>query len=172
MPLSIYQASIPVLIRGLEVLSTLLEKGSAHAATKGLDPATLVMARLAPDMLPLSGQVQRASDTSKFAAERLTGVPAPRFEDKEVTFEELQARIRATLAYLRTIEPGQMEGSEIREVVVATRDSKWVFRGDSYLLTFALPNFFFHITTAYDILRQNGVVIGKRDYLGPFDAQG
>jgi hypothetical protein len=165
MPLSMYQASIPVFVRGLGVLSALLEKGAAYASETSTD---LVGARLAPDMFPLSAQVQRASDTSKLAAERLTGIKSPCFEDVETTFPELQERIARTLAFLNGIEPAQMEGSEERSVQLSFGEFKPVFRGADYLLTFALPNFFFHVTTAYDILRHKGVQVGKRDYLGPY----
>ena len=166
MPLSMYQACIPVLVRGLGVLSTLLDKGAAYAAEHGTDPASLVGARLFPDMLPLSGQVQRASDTSKLAAERLTGAPSPKFPDEETSFAELQARIASTIAYLESVKPEQFEGSETREVTIRAGAAAHVFTGDAYLLSFALPNFFFHVTTAYDILRHSGVPIGKRDFLG------
>ncbi len=168
MPLSIYQVSIPVFVRGLGVLATLLEKGEAHAGETSTDPAELVGARLAPDMFPLSAQVQRASDTSKLAVERLTGIKSPRFEDVESTFPELQDRIARTVAFLNGIELVQMEGSEERSVQLSFGEFKPVFRGADYLLTFALPNFFFHVTTSYDILRHKGVQVGKRDYLGPY----
>ncbi len=166
MPLSMYQACIPVLVRGLGVLSTLLDKGATYAGEHGTNPASLIGARLAPDMLTLSGQVQRASDTAKFAAERLTGAPSPKFPDDEASFEELRARIANTVAYLETVKPEQFEGSETREVTLRAGTATHVFAGDAYLLSFALPNFFFHVTTAYDILRHSGVPIGKRDYLG------
>ncbi|GJD53639.1 hypothetical protein OPKNFCMD_6416 [Methylobacterium crusticola] len=169
MTLSMHQACVPVLSRGLRVLATLLRKGEDHAAAQGLDPADLVGARLAPDMLPLAGQVQRASDSAKLAAARLSGIEAPSFPDEERTFDELQARIARTLAFLEGIGPEHLAGSEARSVVLRAGGAEQVFRGDAYLLGFALPNFFFHVATAYDILRQAGVAIGKRDYLGPFD---
>ncbi|WP_342378964.1 DUF1993 domain-containing protein [Myxococcus stipitatus] len=166
MSLSMYQASIPVFIRALNVLSTLLQKGAQHAKEQGLPPESLLEARLAPDMFNLVAQVQRASDTSKATAERLSGVPAPRMPDTEKTFEELYARITKTVDYLKSIEPSRFEGSDQRTVQLATGDVKLDFQGDDYLLTFGLPNFYFHITTAYDILRHRGVQIGKRDFLG------
>lgn len=169
MPISMYQASVPVLTRGLGILSTLIEKGAAHAAERKLDPASLVGARLAPDMLPLSGQVQRASDTAKFAAARLTGEGAPSFADEETTLDQLRERCARTISYLDTVRPEAFEGSETRTITFGGRDTKLTARGDAYLLGFALPNFFFHLTTAYDILRHVGVAIGKRDYLGRFD---
>ena len=169
MPISMYEASIPVLLRGLQTISTVIEKGFAHATETGDDPSSLVGARLASDMMPLSGQVQRASDTAKLTAERLTGIPSPKFPDEETTFEQLQDRIARTAAFLNTLTAEQFEGSETREIAIKLGGTSRAFTGQSYLLTFALPNFFFHVTTAYDILRQGGVPIGKRDYLGPFD---
>ncbi len=168
MPLSMYQACVPVFIRGLTVLAALLEKGAAHAAAAGADPAGLIDARLAPDMYPLSGQVQRASDTSKFAVQRLSQVEAPRFADEEPPFEQLQQRIAATIEYLRGVSADKLEGAESRKITLAFGDFRQEFQGDDYLLTFALPNFYFHVTTAYDILRQAGVQIGKLDFLGPY----
>jgi hypothetical protein len=168
MALSMYQISVPVFIRGLRVLSTLLEKGSAHAQAAGIDSADLVNARLAPDMFTLAGQVQRASDTAKLAIERLTGVPSPRMEDNESTFAELQERIAKTVDFLESVDASKLDGSETRTVTLSFGEFRQSFQGDAYLLTFALPNFFFHVTTAYDIFRSNGVPIGKLDYLGPY----
>ncbi|MCE4226621.1 DUF1993 domain-containing protein [Methylobacterium sp. C25] len=166
MPLSMYQASIPVLTRGLDVLSTLLGKGAAHADAGGHDRATIVAARLAPDMLPLSGQIQRASDTAKFAAARLTGVDGPSFADEEATLDDLQERCAKTIAYLETVSLDAFAGSETRQITFGGGTSKTTLPGDAYLLHFALPNFFFHVTTAYDILRHVGVPLSKLDYLG------
>lgn len=169
MSLTMYQASIPVFVRGLRVLSTLLTKAEAHAKAQGLAPAVLLDARLAPDMLPFTGQVQRASDTSKLSGQRLSGVPAPRFEDTETSFDELQQRIAKTVAYLETLQPAAFVDSESRTVQLNFGDFKPSFSGDAYLFTFAIPNFFFHVTTAHDILRHNGLPIGKLDYLGPYN---
>jgi len=166
MPLSMYQVSVPVFVRGLTALSGLLRKGEAHAAEAGLDPAELIGARLAPDMLPLSAQVQRASDTSKMSGARLSGVAAPPFADTEASFPELQDRITRTIAYLESLPEAAFEGSEGRTIELAFGTYKPRFTGESYLLTFALPNFFFHVTTAHDLLRHKGVAIGKSDYLG------
>jgi hypothetical protein len=166
MTLSMYQASVPVFTRQLRNLSTLLDKGLAHAHATGLDPAELVAARLAPDMLPLSSQIQIASDNAKGCAARLAGVEPPRWEDKEQTIPELQARIARTLDFLQGFEPGQIDGSEDREITLKLRDREVKFSGQEYLLCFALPNFFFHMVTAYDLLRHKGVPLGKRDYLG------
>jgi uncharacterized protein len=165
MPLSMYQASVPVFAHGLNVLASLLQKASGHVREKGIPPADLINARLAPDMLPLSGQIQRASDTAKLAIERLTGIPSPRFEDKESTFAELQKRIADTIAFLESVDAAKLEGTETRAIQLNFGEFKPSFKGDQYLLTFALPNFFFHVTTAYDILRAQGLSVGKRDYL-------
>ena len=172
MSLSMYQASVPAFVRGLNVLAALLQKGADHAAAAGMDPAELINARLAPDMYPLSGQIQRASDASKFAVQRLSRVEAPKFPDEETTFEQLQQRIAATLAYLPGVAADRLDGAEGRKVSLAFGDFKQEFRGDDYLLTFALPNFYFHVTTAYAILRHAGVKIGKLDFLGPYPQPG
>lgn len=169
MSFSIYAASIPVMVRALEVLSHLLDRGAAHAADQGLDPAELAGARLAPDMYDLVGQVQRASDTSKFTGQRLSGVPSPSFPDTETTFDELQARIAGTLAYLRGIDPSALDGAQDRPVELKLGPTAKTFTGADYLLQFALPNLFFHVATAHDILRYKGVKVGKLDYLGAFD---
>ena len=167
MPLSMHRVSVPVFVRALKVLATLLEKGEAHAKAQGADPDTYVAARLADDMLPLSGQVQRASDASKGAVFRLTGVEAPAMADEETTFAQLQKRIADTLAYIQSVDPSAFEGSETRPVEVRTAGGTLTFTGEDYLLGFAIPNFFFHIVTAYDLLRHKGVQVGKLDYLGP-----
>lgn len=168
MSLSMYRVSVPVFIRGLDVLSVLLDKASTHAQEHGISSEVLITARLAPTMMPLSAQVQRASDTSKLALERLTGVPSPHFADKESTFAELQERIDKTIIYLESFEEAQLEDAETCTVTLSFGEFKPVFQGEDYLLTFAIPNFFFHVATAHDILRHNGVDIGKRDYLGPY----
>jgi uncharacterized protein len=169
MSFSIYAASIPVMARALDVMSDLLRKAEAHAADQGLDPAELTGARLAPDMLDLVGQVQRASDTSKFTGQRMSGIAAPSFPDTETTFDELQARIAGTLAYLRGIDPSALDSAEDRPVELKLGLASRTFSGADYLLQFALPNLFFHVATAHDILRHKGVRIGKLDYLGRFD---
>jgi hypothetical protein len=166
---SMYRASVPVFVRGLTILSTLLQKGEAHARAQGDDPAALVAARLAPDMLPLAGQVQRASDAAKLALARLTGVESPKMEDNEQSFDDLYARIDKTKAWLSSLTEAQLAGSDTRRIELKVGEFKPVFDGEAYLFSFALPNFFFHVTTAYDILRHAGVPLGKRDYLGPFE---
>ena len=170
MSVSTYALSIPVFLRGLNVLAALLEKGKAHAADHAIPLDSLFNARLAPDMLPLSGQIQRVSDTSKNAVGRTTAIAAPSFPDNEHSYEELQERVRKTIAFLETVKPEDMADSGEREVAINLGKSQYTFIGNSYLLTFAIPNFFFHLTTAYDILRNQGVAIGKQDYLGPFKA--
>jgi hypothetical protein len=165
MAISMYQASVPVFVHGLSVLSHLLRQAEAHARDSGADPASLVEARLAPDMLSLTGQVQRASDTSKLALERLTGVASPKLEDSETTFAGLYARIDRTIAYLDGFSENQLADAGSKPIQLNFGDFKPSFTGTSYLLTFALPNFFFHVTTAHDILRHKGVKIGKRNYL-------
>ena len=167
MSISMYQASIPVFIRGLENLSRVIEKGAMHAITRKIDPDTLLNARLYPDMFPLIRQVQSASDAAKGGGARLAGIDIPGMPDTEVTFIELQQRIDKTIHFLRSLKQEQIDGSEGRPVVVKTRTRELNFSGQNYLLEFALPNFFFHVTTAYAILRHNGVEIGKVDYLGP-----
>ena len=164
----LYRLSVPGFIRGLGVLSGYLQKAEAFATEKGIDPKTLVEARLAPDMLSLAGQVQRASDTSKGSIVRLTGVAAPRFEDNEASIAELRQRIAKSLAFIDTVDPAAFEGSERREITLSFPTLKATFNGEDYLLKFALPNFYFHLATAHAILRQQGLAIGKTDYLGDF----
>jgi hypothetical protein len=166
MAISLYDASVPVFIRGLDQLTHVLGKGLAHAQAQGLDPATLVQARLAPDMLTLAGQVQRASDASKLAAARLGGMTAPSFPDTETTYDELLTRVEKTRDFLAGVDRAAIDGQESREVRLKVGDGEMVFDAQRYLLQFAIPNFFFHVTTAYDVLRHVGVPVGKRDYLG------
>jgi hypothetical protein len=170
MPVSMHRASVPVFVRALKVLATLLEKGEAHAKAHGLDPNDLVTARLTDDMLPLSAQIQRASDASKGAVARLTGVDAPAMPDEEASFAQLQKRVADTLAYIQSVDPKAFEGSEERTVELKLPSATLTFTGEDYLLTFALPNFFFHVVTAYDVLRHKGVQIGKLDYMGPISS--
>jgi uncharacterized protein len=167
MSLTMYRASIPVFIRGLEVCADLLKKGAAFADEKGLSHADVINARLAPDMLPLAAQIQRASDTAKASAQRLSGVDAPKFEDNEDSFDALQTRIAKTIDYLNGIDKSALAGSESRTVTLKFPDFSPSFSGADYLLGFGLPNFYFHVVTTHDILRHLGAPIGKRDYLGP-----
>ncbi|KFE70567.1 DUF1993 domain-containing protein [Hyalangium minutum] len=166
MSLSMYQASIPVFIRMLGNLSKILDKAAAHAEAKKIDPAVLIRDRLAPDMLPFSFQIQTATDSAKGCAARLSGIEAPSFADTESTFPELKERIEKTLAFLKTVTAAQIDGSEERSVTLKTRAGELHFKGQEYLLHFALPNFYFHLSTAYAILRHNGVDVGKADFLG------
>ena len=169
MSVSMYQATIPVFARGLRVVSSLLEKAQAHVEQDGIVPDILLSAQLAPDMLNLTAQVQRVSDTAKLSVQRLSTIAAPKFEDNETSFEQLQQRIADTLAYVEGVSAGQMAGSAQREVVLNWIDGGKTFAGDDYLLGFALPNFYFHVSMVHAILRNNGVTIGKLDYLGPYD---
>jgi len=166
MNISMYQASAPRFVNTLKNLSVILDKAQAHADAKKIDPRVLTAARLYPDMFPMSRQVQSACDTAKGAVARLAGVEVPVHEDTEQTFEELKARIAKTITFIETIQPAQVDGSEDREVVLKFRSGEVKFKGMQYLLGQALPNFYFHATTAYDILRHNGVEVGKRDYIG------
>ena len=166
MSLSMYQASVTVFTRTLTALSALLDKAAADAEARGIDPSVLVGARLAPDMFALARQVQIAVDTARNATANLAGVTPPSHPDTETTFPELQARIATVLAYLKSFKPEQFEGAETRTVVMKMRTGDLSFAGADYLLGFALPNLYFHAATAYDILRHNGVALGKRDFLG------
>jgi uncharacterized protein len=166
MTISMYQASIPVSIRALNNLANILEKGAAYAETKKIDPNVLINSRLSPDMLPLSKQVQIASDIVNRGAARLAGVEAPKFEDNETTFGQLIDRIHKTISQLNTFKPEQIDGSEEKEITLQMRDNTLSFQGMPYLLYFVLPNLYFHVTTAYDILRHCGVELGKQDFLG------
>ncbi len=166
MSLSMYQASIPVFLRMLGNLSALLDKAAAHAEAKKIAQTVFVTARLAPDMLALSSQIQIASDSAKGCAARLTGIEVPSYADTEATFPELKARIEKTVAFLKGIKPEQIDGSEERNINLKLRTRELNFPGQAFLLHYAMPNFYFHVTTAYAILRHNGVEIGKVDYLG------
>lgn len=164
MSLSMHDASIRVLVHALESLSKLLDKAAAHAEAKKIDPAVFVQARLFPDMFPLARQVQIASDSAKGCGARLAQVDVPSYADTETTFPELQARVAKTIAFLRGLDASRFAGSEDRPITLKL-DRERTFSGRDYLLNFVLPNFFFHVTTAYAILRHNGVDIGKMDYL-------
>ncbi|MBI4783152.1 MAG: DUF1993 domain-containing protein [Oscillatoriophycideae cyanobacterium NC_groundwater_1537_Pr4_S-0.65um_50_18] len=166
MTLSMYQASVPSLIRSLNNLAVILEKGAAHAEAKKIDPAVLLSTRLYPDMFPLGRQVQIASDIARRGAARLAGLEAPMLEDGETTFAEFIDRLHKTTAYLETLTPEQIDGSEEKSIALPVGKETMTFEGMSYLLYFILPNVYFHVTTAYDILRHCGVELGKRDYLG------
>ena len=166
MKISMYQASVPVFNRMLNNLAAILEKGAAHAAAKKIDPAVLVNGRLCPDMFPLSKQIQIAADTAKGCVARLAGQEPPKYEDSEATFADLVARINKTVAYVNTFKPGQIDGSEGKTITLQMRSGSLTFLGMPYLLDFVYPNFYFHVTTAYGILRHSGVELGKQDFLG------
>lgn len=166
MAISMYQASVPVFRKALENLSAILDKGAAFASAKKVEPSVLLAYRLAPDMLNLTRQVQIATDHAKRASARLAGTEPPVYEDNEASFADLKARIDKTIAYIATLEPGQIDGSEAREVTLKMGGSSRTLAGQTYLLHNALPNFFFHLTAAYAILRHCGVEIGKSDYIG------
>jgi hypothetical protein len=164
--ISMYQACVPQFVKVLGNLSGILDKAQAHVDAKKLDPAVLPNCRLFPDMLPMSSQVQIACDTAKGVVARLAAVEIPVHEDTEKTLADLKARIAKAVAFIQTVKPEQVDGSEEREIVIKRGDTELRFTGLQFLLGRALPNFYFHVTTAYDILRHNGVELGKRDYLG------
>ena len=167
MSISMYEASIPVFTHVLGNLSAILEKAQAHARARGIDPAVLVNARLAPDMFPLSRQVQIATDVVKGFAARMTGAEPPSWPDTESTFEELIGRIGKAVDYLGSVEPSRLEGTEGRTISFKIRGEPVTFQGRAYLQKFVLPNLYFHTSITYAILRHNGVDLGKRDFLGP-----
>jgi hypothetical protein len=166
MKISMYQASAPRFANILKNLSAILDKAQAHCDAKKIDPQALLQARLYPDMFPLVRQVQIACDTAKGAVARLAGVDIPKHEDTEQTFSDLKARIAKTLDFVESSSAQRIEGSEDKEVVLKMREREVKFNGMQYLLGHAYPNFYFHVTTAYAILRHNGVEIGKRDFIG------
>ena len=166
MSLSLQRLTVPTYARGLRVLALYLDKAAAHAAARGIAEDSLVNARLIADMLPLSAQIQRASDTSKNAIARLLGVDAPRFEDNETTLAELKVRVERTLAYVEAADGASLEPGADREITLTFGTFKRSFGGEAYVLEFALPNFHFHVAMTHAILRHVGVDIGKLDYLG------
>jgi hypothetical protein len=163
-----YAASAPVFVRMLGNLSGILSKAEAHAAEKKIDPAVLLQARLFPDMFTMLRQVLIACDFAKGTCARLAGVEVPKYEDNESSFAELQARIEKTLAFIGTLDAAQIDGSEERDVTVQAGPNTLHFKGQPYLINYALPNFYFHLATAYGILRHNGIEIGKKDFIGAF----
>jgi uncharacterized protein len=166
MPLSMYQASVPRFVNMLSNLSAILDKAQAHVEAKKIDETALTTFRLFPDMLPLSKQVQIACDTAKGLVARLAGVEIPVYEDNEKTLTELKVRIAKTIAIVQTFTPAQIDGTEDKDIVVKRGDKETHYKGMQFLLGHATPNLYFHVTTTYNILRHNGVEIGKRDYLG------
>ena len=166
MPISMYQASVPAFLQMLNSLSANLDKAEVVAAERKIDPAVLLGWRLAPDMFALARQVQIATDHAKGCCARLAGVEVPKYSDDETTFAELRARIARTIDFVQSFEPSAIDGSEERDITLTAGTRELRFKGQQYLVSFALPNFFFHVTTAYAILRHCGVPIGKRDFLG------
>lgn len=166
MSISMHSASAPVFNRMLNNLLRWLDKAEAHAVARKFDAGVLLAARLAPDMLAFTRQVQIATDTAKFCMARLAGVDAPKFDDNEASLADLRARIRTTIAFVESVPASRVDGSETREVTIPRRDGPITMTGEAYLTRYALPNFFFHVTTAYALLRHNGVDLGKPDYLG------
>ena len=166
MAISMYQASVPQLKRMLVNLSAILTKAQEHVAAKGMDGKVLVEARLFPDMFPLAKQVQIACDQVKFGLARLASVEAPKFDDTESTLAQLKERIAKTIAFMDSIQPEQVDGTEAKEIRFSIKEWNFEFVGEQYVLTWVIPNFYFHVTTAYNILRHNGVELGKTDYLG------
>ncbi len=166
MTISMYQVSIPRFVHMLNNLAAILDRAQAYAEAKKIDAATLPSSRLYPDMLPLTSQVRIACDTAKRAAAMLAGVENPAYEDNETTIPELKARIERTVAFLNTIKAAQIDGTEGRDLVVKVGGKDTPFKGMQFLLARAIPNFYFHVTTAYDILRHNGLDVGKKDFLG------
>jgi hypothetical protein len=169
MSMSLYPVTVPVFVKTLANLRAVLEKAKAHALERKIEEAVLVDARLYPDMFPLSRQVQIATDIARGCAARLAGVEPPSYEDKERTFDDLTARIDRTIDYMRGLDEKQFEGADTREITRPLRGQPHTFTGANYLLQFATPNVYFHTATAYDILRHNGVPLGKSDYLGTLD---
>ncbi len=165
MTLSMHQASAPLFIQGLTGLSGVLDKAMAHMAERKIDPSALLTFRLYPDMLHFTRQIQVACDFAKGAVGRLAGDDFPTFEDTEASFEDLKARIEKTVAYIKSVEPSRLDGAEDRDITLVRRGESLSFKGGDYLFAQALPNFYFHVTTAYAILRHNGVEIGKKDFL-------
>lgn len=167
MSVSLYEVSIPIFTLSLSNLSVILDKAASYAEAKKVDPKVIPQARLIVDMLPLSAQIQIACDTAKGAAARLAGIEVPKHEDTEATLAELKGRVAKTLDFIKTIKPEQLQVAETREIVLQFPQTTLKFNGINYLTNFVLPNFFFHVTMAYALLRKNGVDLGKRDFLGP-----
>jgi hypothetical protein len=166
MALTMHSASVPVFVRMLGNLSGWLDKAESHAREKKFEPSVYLNARLSPDMLALPAQIQIACDTAKFCVARLAGVEAPPFPDDEKTIDDLRQRVKKTIDYLQSIPAAQIDGSDARAISVPRRAGAITMTGEAYLKTFALPNFFFHVTTTYALLRHNGVELGKADFLG------
>jgi|SRR5579872_3716512 len=166
MPFSMYQAAVPPLTHTLTALSAILDKAQAHCEQSKLDPAALTTFRLFPDMFPFTRQVQIVTDQAKGCVARLAGIEVPSYADTETTFADLKARLAKTIAFLKSVKREQIDGSETRDIVIKAGNNDLKFKGETYLTSFVLPNFYFHAATAYNILRHCGVALGKRDFLG------
>ena len=166
MTISMYNASIPVLTRMLGNLESILDKAIAHAAARKIDDAAFVEARLFPDMFTFARQIRVATDMAKGAGARLAGVDIPKFEDNEKTLAELKARVAKAIAFLKTLTPAQIDGSEGKAIAFTAGKNSFNFNGLDYVQVWVLPNFYFHVATAYNLLRHGGVEIGKMDFLG------
>jgi uncharacterized protein len=163
---TMYSASVPVFVRKLGSLAKWIDKAEAHAQAKKFDGAVYLAARLAPDMLAFPKQIQIACDGAKFCVARLAGIEAPKHEDTETTLAQLKERIAKTIDFIQSVPEAQIVGSDDKDISVPRRDSVMVMKGEAYLNHYALPNFYFHVTTAYGLLRHNGVELGKGDFLG------
>ena len=167
MTISMHSASVPIFARMLGNLLTWLDKAEAHATARKFDPSVYLSSRLAPDMLPFTNQIQIACDAVKFGVARLSGVEAPKFADDEASLADLRTRVRKTIDFIQSVPAAQIDGTEDKDVVVPRRDGSMTLKGEAYLKNFVLPNFLFHVTTTYALLRHNGVELGKGDFLGP-----
>jgi uncharacterized protein len=166
MSITMYSASTPVFVRMLTNLGTWLDKAEAHATAKKFEPSVYLGARFAPDMLPFTKQIQIACDMAKFGIARLAGVDAPKFDDTEASLVELRERVRATVEFIKSVPAAKIDGTDDKDVTIPRRDGTMTLKGEAYLKHFVLPNFFFHMTTTYALLRHNGVELGKIDFLG------
>ena len=166
MTISMHSASVPIFVRMLGNLTTWLDKAEAHAKAKNFESGVYLTARLAPDMLPLSAQIQIACDAAKFCIARLAGAEGPKFEDDEKTLDDLKRRVAKTIDYVQSVPAAEIDGSDARSISVPRRGGAITMDGETYLKHFVLPNFFFHVTTTYALLRHNGVELGKSDFLG------
>ena len=167
MTISMHSASVPIFVRMLGNLLKWLDKAEAHASARKFDPTVYLGARLAPDMLPFTNQIQIACDAVKFGVARLSDADAPKFADDEASLADLRQRVQKTIDFIESVPADRIDGTETKDVVVPRRDGSMTLKGETYLKTFVLPNFFFHVTTAYALLRHYGVELGKADFLGP-----
>jgi uncharacterized protein len=166
MSISMYSASVPIFTRMFGNLHNWLDKAEAHAQAKKFDPVVYLGLRLTPDMLPFKSQIQIACDGAKFGVSRLAGVEAPKFEDNEASISDLRDRVHSTVEFIKSVPAAKIDGTEDKDVTIPRRDGSMTLKGELYLKHFVLPNFFFHVTTTYALLRQAGVELGKMDYLG------